>query len=170
MEPCAKNDESSISNYDVLVLRLRKFRIFRSNGKELFRQDLSDGQIWHKNGGNNEDRMVTGGKTPGNKTNVFSLQETSPQETRRCQETRPQDFANEMLSVVKQALAQNQVEDTVDADCHGCIRWLPNDDTAKLEVAMVASETTSSVNVSADERSGNLPLKFRPPPGLSQWQ
>lgn len=169
MEPCAKNNESSsISNSDVLVLRLRKFNIFRCNGTELFRQDLSTQQIWHKNGGNNEDRMVTGGKTPGNKTNVLSSQETSPQETRRCQETRPQDSANELLSIVKQALSsQNHVEDTVDADCQGRIRWLRNDDTAKMEIAMVASETTSSVNVSADERSGKLPFKIRPPPGLS---
>lgn len=168
MEPCAKNNESSITNSHVLVLRLRRFAIFRCNGTELFRQDLRTGQIWHKNGGNNEDRIVTGGKTPGNKTNALSLQETRSQETRRCQETtRPQDFANEMLSVVKQALSQNHVEDTVDADCHGCIRWLLNDDTAKMEIAMVASETTSSVNVSADERSGKLPFKIRPPPGLS---
>ena len=109
MEAGAKNNGSGVIRGSVLVFRSQTCIPSSDSGTTDLVKDVNTGCTWQRNENNDEDVMLPGGETPGDKTMMARLKETGPQTQN------PRDFSEEILAKVKQALSQNHLEGMIGA-------------------------------------------------------
>ena len=133
METGAKNNGSGVIRGSVLVFQLQTRRIHLSDsGTTDLVQDVNTGCTSQRNKNNDEDAVLPGGETPGDKTMTARLKETRPQTQN------PRDFSEEILAKVKQALSQNHVEGAPGAMPNpATLKRVHNDKTGQSELTIV---------------------------------
>jgi hypothetical protein len=131
MEPGAKNNGSGVLG-SVLVFRSQTRIPLSDSGATALVQDVNTGCTWQRNKNNDEDVMLPGGKTPGDKTMMARFKETRPQTEN------PRDFSEEILAKVKQALSQNHLEGAIGAMQNpATLQRVHNAKTGQSELIMV---------------------------------
>ena len=93
---------------------------------------MNTGCTSQRNKNNDEDAVLPGGETPGDKTMTARLKEARPHTQN------PRDFSEEILAKVKQALSQNHVEGAPGAMPNpATLKRVHNDKTGQSELTIV---------------------------------
>ena len=133
MEAGAKNNGSGVIRGSVLVFQLQSRRIpLSDSGTTDLVQDVNTGCTSQRNKNNDEDVVLPGGETPGDKTMTARLKETRPPTQN------PSDFSEEIMAKVKQALSQNRREGAIGAMPNpATLQRVHNDKTGQSELQRV---------------------------------